>query len=44
MERVVVNHQVQLLGLGCVAINGLDKPQPLLMAMKLIGHCQALYR
>ena len=38
VRGVVVNDQVQLLGLGCVAIDLLEKPQPLLVPMELVGH------
>ena len=40
--RIVVNDQVQFLLLGRVAIDRLEKPQPLLMSMELIGHRQHL--
>lgn len=36
--RIVVNDQVQLLGLRRLAIDRLEKSQPLLVPMELIGH------
>ena len=38
VSRIVIDDQMRLLGPGCLSINGLEKAQPLLMAVKLI--CQ----